>query len=246
MKYAATVVLLSLLCLAGCSKPVTEAQSKPAEPTATATPEKPETPHLEFVTEYVRELGALSAVREIGEREMKQSKQDPIMAGLYSLSRVQMELKSQVRMLGNMNLKPPFDFLIPSITSLRQQQIDVLQQLIDGQSAFVGGPKNGIDYQKIAAEAPKLRAQMDDIDDTLAKAAPSIFSSLIDSREDSKGHASHLIITRAERDKLVAEIDAGFGKKLYEHNPTYLAGAARLLKIGLTEKGFKCADEPWE
>jgi hypothetical protein len=246
MKYAATVVLLLLLCLAGCSKPVTEAKSTPAAPTTTPTPEKPETPHLEFVTEYVRELGALSAVREIGEREMKQPKQDPIMAGIYSLSRFQMELKSQVRILGDMNLKPPFDSLIPNITSLRQQQIEVLQQLIDGQSAFVGGPKSGVDYQKIAAEGPKLRAQMDDIDATLAKAAPAIFSSLIDLREDSKGHASHLIITRAERDKLVADIDAGFGKKLYQHNPTYLAMSAYVLKVGLTKKGFKCADEPWE
>lgn len=42
----------------------------------TAQPVKPETPHLEFVKEYIRELAAVEHIRAAGEDENNQDKKD--------------------------------------------------------------------------------------------------------------------------------------------------------------------------
>ena len=67
----------------------------------------------------------------------------------------------------------------------------------------------------------------------------------MDLKNDSKGHASHLIITKADRVKLLADLTEDFGPKLDEPNQNYTVSAAKLLKDGLL-KNYKCSDEPWE
>jgi hypothetical protein len=52
------------LCLAVSLGPILTASDKP--------PQQPETPHLDFVTEYVRELAAMEDIRASGEKELKQ------------------------------------------------------------------------------------------------------------------------------------------------------------------------------
>jgi hypothetical protein len=71
-----------------------------------------------------------------------------------------------------------------------------------------------------------------------------VFATLIDGREDAQGHASHLIITKAERAKLIHEITLEFGDKLKQDNQNYTVSAASVLKSYL-EKDYKCSDEPW-
>jgi hypothetical protein len=92
---------------------------------------------------------------------------------------------------------------------------------------------------------PKVRATLDDVDHTLFQAAPSIFATLIDPKPDSKNHASHLIVTKAERQKLVEDLDQRFGTKLNLKDQNYTVGAASVLKAYFL-KDFKCSDEPWE
>ena len=72
------------------------------------------------------------------------------------------------------------------------------------------------------------------------------FGLLIDQRADSKNHASHLIITKAQRAELLQAIDESFGKKLDDKNANDLVSSGVILKQLLTKKGYKCADEPWE
>jgi hypothetical protein len=79
----------------------------------------------------------------------------------------------------------------------------------------------------------------------LFQAAPVIFATLIDPKEDSKHHTSHLVVTRAERKKLIDDLDSDFGVKLKQKNQNYVVGAASVLK-GYLLKDFKCSDEPWE
>jgi hypothetical protein len=51
-----------------------QTNTKPAR--TTARPVKPETPHLEFVTEYIRELAAVERIRAEGEDENNQDKKE--------------------------------------------------------------------------------------------------------------------------------------------------------------------------
>jgi hypothetical protein len=223
-----------------------QTNTKPAR--ATARPVKPETPHLEFVTEYIRELAAVERIRAAGEDEANQDKKDdklPFSGAIHTSTLFELELGSQVRMLRSMRLSAPFDELVPSITTVYEQKIAVWQRMREISSAFIGGPKDGVDYSKLAAEMPQLRARLDFLDQTLFEAAPLVFGTLIDMKPDSEGHASHLIITKEEKTRLIAKLDDSFGAKLDQKNPNYTVGAAQVLKDYLN-KDFKCADEPWD
>jgi len=98
----------------------------------------------------------------------------------------------------------------------------------------------------MVAEMPKIRAFLDDIDHTLFQAAtPMVFATLIDQKPDSQNHLSHLVITKAERDKLVKDISTAFGKKLEQKDQNYIVSSASLLKAFLL-KDYKCSDDPWD
>jgi len=61
-------------------------------------------------------------------------------------------------MLRGMRLNLPFDDLIPSITKFYERKIELWQRMGKIGSEFIGGPKKGVDYSKLAAEMPKIRA----------------------------------------------------------------------------------------
>jgi hypothetical protein len=79
-------------------------------------PTKRETPHLEFVTEYLRELAAIEDIRENAAAD--ENKNDPnstFTAAIHTGTLMQLELKSQIGMLKQMRLDDPFNKLIPGI-----------------------------------------------------------------------------------------------------------------------------------
>jgi hypothetical protein len=206
-----------------------------------------ETPHLRFVTEYVRELAEIEEIRADFDRQMAARKgpEEAFSISSYTFTRMTLELKSQAAILGRMHLNKPLDFLIPSLTEMYSEKVTILKRLLEIDRAMLQGPKDGVDYAKMASEIPELRAKIDDIDDSILKATPAVFMTLLDSRPDSQNHLSHLVITRAERAELLDYINTSFGDKLSEKNPPYLVGVAVVLRDGLL-KDFKCADEPWD
>lgn len=229
-----------------CSFCFAQTDTKPARPTA--RPVRPETPHLEFVTEYIRELAAVERIRATGEEENNQDKKDdklPFAGVIHTSTMFELELGAQIRMLKSMRLNEPFDFLIPNITGFYERKIVLWRRLGEISSAFIGGPKEGGDYSKLAAEMPKIRGELDFIDQALFEATPSLFATLIGMKEDSKGHASHLIITKEERAGLISKLDDSFGAKLDQKDPNYTVSAAIVLRNYLN-KDYKCSDESWD
>ena len=223
-----------------------QTNTKLARPTA--RPVKPETPHLEFVTEYIRELAAVERIRAEGEEENNQDKKDdklPFAGAIHTSTLFELELGSQVKMLKDMRLKEPFDFLIPNISAFYERKIVLWQRMREISSAFIGGPKDGVDYSKLASEMPQIRAELDFIDQSLFDATPGVFATLIDMKADSKGHTSHLIITKEEKAGLISKLNDSFGAKLDQKDQNYTVSAASVLKAYLN-KDFKCSDEPWE
>lgn len=218
-----------------------------------ATPKsalKRETPHLAFVTEYIRELSAYEEIRVKGEHENEEAQKFSdtmaiFMGMIHNSTLFQLELRTDIAQLKGMSLNDPFDSLIPTITKFYEEKIGLWQQMSNIGAAFIGGPKPGVDYSQLAAEMPKIRANLDYIDQALFEAVPSIFTTLIDMKADSQGHASHLIITKAERQDMIETLDTDFGPKLDEKGQNYGVSAASVLKAGLL-KDFKSSDEPWE
>jgi hypothetical protein len=164
---------------------------------------------------------------------------------IHSSTLFQLELGSQMRMLREMNLNPPFETLIPNITAFYERKILLWKRMADIGRAFIGGPKPGVDYSKLGAEMPEIRANLEYIDRSLFDASPMVFGTLIDMKADSKGHASHLIITKAEREKLIDDITTDFSAKLDQKDQNLTVSAASVLK-GYLLKDFKCSDEPWD
>ena len=208
--------------------------------------DKPETSHLAFVNEYVRELAAIEDIRAAGEQRLKEgAKGDNFSNLIYTGTRIQLELRAQIATLKGMRLNSPNEQLIPDLVAFYEQKLAVYQKLIDIASAFIGSPKPGVDYDKLAAEMPKTRAALDYVDDSVLQITPLVFATLIDMKPDSKNHASHLTITKAERAKLLTDITSGFGSQLDQKNQNYTVSAAKVLR-GLLLKDFKSSDEPWE
>lgn len=204
-----------------------------------------ETPHLAFVTEYIRELSANETARDDAARELAaaSTQNEKLSDGIHSSTLVQLELRSQIFMLKTMRLDPPFDTLIPNMIDFDQQKIDLHQRMIDIASAFLAGPKPGVDYGAMAAEMPKIRAMLDDIDHTMFRVTPMIFATLIDQRPDSQNHLSRLIITTAQRKGLLNDITISFGQKLSQKDQDYNVSSAYVLQKYLL-KDYKCSDQP--
>jgi hypothetical protein len=74
-----------------------------------------------------------------------------------------------------MHLDEPFDTLIPSLINFYQLEINLHQQLIDISGKFLAGPKEGVDYQILAAKVPEIRAELDDSRKAVFDAAPLVF-----------------------------------------------------------------------
>jgi hypothetical protein len=138
-----------------------------------------------------------------------------------------------------------FGTLIPLLTGFYEHEIQLHQRLIDISEKFIGAPKRGVDYDKLAAEVPKLRAELEYAERSVFEATPLIFATLIDMKPDSKNHVSHLIISKEERDSLIDRLNTSFGEKLDEKDQNFGVGSASVLKT-LLLKDFKSSDDPWE
>jgi hypothetical protein len=219
-------------------------QTKPAHP---AHAPKPETPHLNVVKEYVRELIEAEALKTNGEKELSEAKtlNERFSAGIYYSKSTQLELRSEIRMLQSMHLNDPFDTLIPSLIAFYQDQINLHQRLIDISDKFLAGPKEGVDYSALGAKVPEIRAQLDDSRKSVFQAAALVFMTLIDQKPDSEGHVSHLVITKAEKAELQEQLALMLKNEPDNGDHDYYISAAMVLQGGL-QKGHKCADDPWD
>jgi hypothetical protein len=210
-----------------------------------APSEQPETSRLAFVREYISGLAALESIREAGEREFKQASGGAVFtSAIHTSTLMQLELRTRIGALSDMHLNAPFDSVIPSITRFYEQKVALHQRLIVIASAFVGGPKDGVDFGRLAAETPQVRAGLDYVDDSLFRVTPVVFEVLVDQKPDSKNHVSHLTIAKAERAELMETLTLLVGTKLDQKGQNYGARSASFLRDAL--RNFKCADEPWE
>jgi hypothetical protein len=203
-----------------------------------------ETPHLAFVTEYVRELGVNEDMRARGEEDLAEAGQDKTIAAIRSGTRIVLELNSQVSMMNRMTLNAPFDSVPSTIAKFYRYKIDINQKLIEVATALASGPKPDVDYGAMVAETPKLTATLEYVDRSLFRTTPLIFAMLIADTPDREGHMSRLSITRAQRDALVQSLQISFGDKMDQTNQNYIVSSASVLRDFLTKKGYKCSDDP--
>ena len=202
-----------------------------------------EAPNLAFLSEYIRELGVNERMRALGERDLTEVGSDhQFVALIRSSTRIRMELGAQIHTLSGIHLKPPFEDLTTKITKFYSMKIEFHQRLIAISTSLLSRPQPGVDYGALAAEVPKTTASLEYIDRSLLEVTPLIFATLIDQEPDKNGKVSHLIITRAERQRLLVVLSLHFGQKMDLENQSYIVSSASVLKSYLLK--YKCSDEP--
>jgi hypothetical protein len=119
------------------------------------------------------------------------------------------------------------------------RKAELNESVVDLADKMMSGPQPGVDYGKLAATAPKLRAMLEDTDETLFKATPLVFATLISEIPDAKGHANRLVISKAVRNKLIHDLELEFGDLLQSKNQNYIVAAGSVLLGYLQDNGFK-------
>jgi hypothetical protein len=213
----------------------------------TAKPAKPETSHLVFVKEYIRETITNEDLMVSLQKELSEAKtpNEQFSTGIYASKSIQLELRSQIAMLKSMRLDPPYETLIPDLVGFYQHEIELHQSLLEISSKFLAGPKPGVDYQALAVKMPQLRAELEATQKGVFEVTPLVFMTLLDMKPDSQNHVSHLIITKQEKSDLLSSLDIILKDQPEHGDHDYYVSAAMVLRAAFL-KGHKCADEPWE
>ena len=212
----------------------------------TADAQTKDTPHYDVVAEYIRSLGAIHRIQRIAVKESQEHEYNPtktMMDAIRNGTRFKLELNTGIGVLERMRLKEPFDELIPNTIYFYKQKVELFDEVINiSKNLAVAVPKPGVDYSKMAVRMPEITAQIEYIDETIFQSMVLVFALLIDEKPDSEGHMSHLNITKAERQKLIDNIDGSFGESLDKDNKSWVVSSAALLKTYLM-KDYKCRDE---
>ena len=201
-------------------------------------------PAYKFIEAYVNQLVENEALREKGSTEISAaiSPMDKMVIGIHGSSAIQLKLQEQINELGSIDIPKPSDDVIPLIIKFYARKYEIHDAIVEDTTQMIGGPKPGVDYGPIVARIPKLRATLESIDESLFKLTPLVFGTIVDHRPNVNGKLSRLIITTAERDKLVRDIDQGFGPKLAMQGQSYFVNSGDMLRHYLTNT-LKCADE---
>jgi hypothetical protein len=121
-----------------------------------------ETPHLQFVSTYIQQLGTIEKIRDRAAADLKvNSGANSLPDCIRNMTSYQLELTAQIAALETMHLNPPFENVVENFTDFYKQKLTIYKQFTDVCSALIAGLKPNVDYGALAAEAPKLNARLD-------------------------------------------------------------------------------------
>lgn len=234
------LVIPLLLALPLVGQTISSKESKPL----ISNPQTQDTPRLEVVSEWVRELAAF---REVYDRYLAEKKEgnNPAMDMIRNGARMKIELQTSINNLKGMSLtEESYKNLIPVVIGCYEKKIELFTETNEILGQFIV-PKEGVDYGKLAARLPEITAAMEDLDKTLFQCNQMFCLMLISTKANSHGHLDHLILTRAERKDLADRLQDSFGDNLTAKDRNYSASSAFVLHSLLTGD-HKSAEDPWD
>jgi hypothetical protein len=202
-------------------------------------------PEVRFVSDYIRALSDVENIRADAERDLKTAK-TPMKQFSSCVHTTQLQMHA---MADAANLAATYKLAgaskdTPSLlVKYYAAKGEMFNSLSDMCQTMLQGPRPGVDYGKVAVGMPKLRADMEHTDKMLLLLTVEVFSTLISPTPDKQGHMSRLVVTKAERDDLVHQINVSF-KGLDAKDANYSVSSASLLRDYLSRKGYHCADDP--
>ena len=205
------------------------------------------TARIAFVREFVREIEVLYRLQETAKKEFAEdpSTNGKMMTSIRVGTRTMLEMTDSINRLNMIAVDANWAKFRDLLKQMHQQRIALVQEVTETSKTFLKGPEPGVNYGALAARAPELTAQIEDIDKSVFTMSKAIFFALVDEgRNGADGKLHHLIMTRKERTEMVQLIDKIFGPHLEDKNASHIVSAAWVIKYGLTTPIYKAADEP--
>ena len=200
-----------------------------------------ETSSLQFVTEFIRQLGELERVRENAEKNNETG--DHIASCIRTSTTFQLTLRAQIDSLSNMHLDGQYRDLTTNILEFDTEYLKNYARMGELCEGVMSGEVSKANLA--AAEMPKITATLDYIGKSILQASPLIFSTLIDADHPNKqNQVNRLIISANERKQLIEKIKIQFGSKLESKNQNNIVATVSVIESYLANSDWKNADEP--
>jgi hypothetical protein len=204
-------------------------------------------PRIQLASEFVRELEVLYRLQETGKKELAEdgSSSGKLTTGIRVGTRTMFEMNESINRLDGIAVDGQWAEFRDMLKQLDSERIRIFQEMNQMAKAMMSGPKPGVDYGAMAAHAPELTAEIEQIDKSMFNMAQAMFFALVDEqRLGPDGKLYHLLLTKKDRANMIQLIDKVWGQNLEDKNASSIVSAAWAIKYGLTRPSYKSADEP--
>jgi hypothetical protein len=200
-----------------------------------------ETPPLLFVTEYLREFGAIEHIRLAEERELQAPHQSMLATCVESGNRYRMEITQQAGRMRGMSVLPPSQTLPGRLVELYGRKLALYTEIVKACTALGTGANANVSSLEVMSAISQYNAKVDAIDRLLFGTSTQAFYTLLSAMPGVPDKARRLSITRVEKQGLLRQIQLEFGAELEDDQQTYLVNAATVIRDDL--RSHKAADE---
>lgn len=194
-----------------------------------------------FVMEYVRELSQVAELRADAARTGSTEETGRIADCIRNGTRLQSELEENARTIRSIKLPEHYRQSPQAVASIWEQEATAYQKLTEMCAIFMSRSAAAVDLSAIETEAPKLAAKIEELDRILFESSPLVCAVLLGNPSGTHRHADRLVLTRKERDELVATLNSSF-PAIDDKGADYLTSSAKVLKIFLANPGRRTAD----
>ncbi len=199
-----------------------------------------ETPPLQFVTEYLREFGAIERIRLAEEQEFQAPRQSLLAICIESGNRYRREIAQQTARMQDMSVLPPSQALPARLVELYGQKLELYTEVVNTCAALKAAANSSVGYLEVMSVVSRYSAKVDFIDRSLFETSTDAYSTLLN-QEQGHDFPRRLGITTAEKQTLLRQIDREFGAELQDEQQTYLVNAATVIRDAIRK--HKASDE---
>jgi hypothetical protein len=239
MKSRLALGVVALLCV-GVTVAAAQGERSPGAAEKTA--------RVALVREFVREMEVLYRLQETAKKELAEdsSTAGKLTTGIRVGTRTLFEMQESISRLRMIGLDTQWGEFRDLLKSFHDQRMAAVREMTQMSKAMLSGPEPGVNYGAMAARAPELTAQIEQIDKSMFTMSQPLFLALVDEGrvEAADGNLHHLILNKKDRADMVRTIDTAFGQSLDDKKATSVVSAAWAIKYGLTRSIYKAADEP--
>lgn len=208
---------------------------------ATSAAQAGETPPLQFVTEYIKDFGAIEHIRLIQERELGALQQPTLATCTHSGNQYRSEITRQVSRMRRMIGPPSWRDLPARLAGLYDRKLELYTEVVKTCMALGTGANTNVSSLEVMAAISQYNAKIDAIDKSLFQTSTDAFNTLLSPTPDRHGKPRRLAITTVEKQALLHQIQLEFGSELDDDQQTYLTNAATVIRDFL--RSHAAADE---